>query len=237
MSGSRQVIRFAVGSVDGPRSSVWRAWVPKNKSDLYVSTRQLGSAIKVSLHEPGPARIALTTEWIRRSGFSPPAGQDKRLAVEWQRPRSRAPDKVARPLTIIVPWDEVRERQQRASNDICWVDPPVEGMAVHFDVVYVPACMPIIGHPGQQDMGRSLIGRLTLENSESVFITAMSRPIGDAMRSQIDTRRIAPIIGKDGSRITKTGIFSFSTEPNPDATDGTEIGVLLDITRDLIVGA
>src|SRR5690606_17660656 len=118
MPGSEQILRFAVGSVDGPQSRTWRAWVPRNKSDLYVSTRKLGSAIKVSLHDPGPARIALTTEWIRKSDFSPPAGQDKRLAVAWERPRPRSPDQIARPLTIIVPWDEVRKCEHREVKDV-----------------------------------------------------------------------------------------------------------------------
>jgi len=211
--------------------------VPRNKSDLYVSTRKLGSAIKVSLHDPGPARIALTTEWIRKSDFSPPAGQDKRLAVAWERPRPRSPDQIARPLTIIVPWDEVRKCEHREVKDVSWVVPPAEGMAIHFDFVYVPAGMHITGFPGQHSMGTSLLGRVMLENSEHVFITAVSRPISDALRNHIAMLRTAPILGKDGSRITKTGLLSFGTEPNPDATDGTEIGVFLDITRDPSVAA
>jgi hypothetical protein len=36
------VARFAVGSVDGPRSAVWRLWTRKGNSDVYVAARILG---------------------------------------------------------------------------------------------------------------------------------------------------------------------------------------------------
>jgi hypothetical protein len=78
----RQIVRFAVGSPDGPRSRTWRLWVPKGKSDVYVSSRRIASSIKVSLHEPGPARFALTSEFLRGSGFQAPDGEDARLAKE-----------------------------------------------------------------------------------------------------------------------------------------------------------
>jgi hypothetical protein len=107
MSKATQVLRFAVGSTLGPRSRTWRLWVPRRKSDVYISSRSLGDSVKVSLHEPGPARYALTTEWVQRTGFQPLEGTDRRLAVEWERPRPRPPRQSARPFSITVPWDEV----------------------------------------------------------------------------------------------------------------------------------
>ena len=34
-----EVVRFAVGGPDEPRSLVWRVWTTKGKSDLYISGR------------------------------------------------------------------------------------------------------------------------------------------------------------------------------------------------------
>jgi hypothetical protein len=89
MPDREQVVRFAVGSADGPRSRTWRLWVPRGKSDVYVASRRLGNQIKVSLHEPGPARVALTREFVGKSGFRAPEGMDSRLATEWERPVPR----------------------------------------------------------------------------------------------------------------------------------------------------
>ena len=112
MPAQRQIVRFAVGSADGPRSRTWRLWVPKRKSDVYVSSRRIANSVKVSLHEPGPARFALTSEFVRDSAFEAPDGEDARLAKEWERPRSSLPDQpVVRPLSLLVPWDEVQRRE------------------------------------------------------------------------------------------------------------------------------
>jgi hypothetical protein len=39
-----------------------------SKSDVYLSERRLAGDVKVSLHEPGPARFALTREHLGRPG-------------------------------------------------------------------------------------------------------------------------------------------------------------------------
>src|SRR5688500_11035892 len=133
-----QVLRFEVGSEVGPRSRTWRLWVPKEKSDVYISGCTLGSSVKVSLHEPGPSIFALTNEWVRRKDFKAPEGKDRRLAVQWERPRPFPPKQIARPLTIIVPWDEVLARKVRETGEVTWVPAPSEGMCIHFDIVYTP---------------------------------------------------------------------------------------------------
>jgi hypothetical protein len=163
-----QVLRFAVGSPAGPRSRTWRVWVPKRKTDVYVSSRKLSSSVKVSLHEPGPSRFALTREFIGRSSFQPPAGRDHRLAVKWERPHPKLPRQVARPFAIIVPWDEVRERDVEERGDVVWTPAPPEGTCIHFDLVYTPAGLVVSGHPGARSMGTKLIGRVELEGDVPV---------------------------------------------------------------------
>src|SRR3954454_15522313 len=97
----QQVVRFAVGTPGGPRSRTWRMWVPRGKSDVYVSSRRIANSVKVSLHEPGPSRFALTSEVGREQEFVAPEGRDPRLAVEWNRPRT-SPGHAARPFAIVV---------------------------------------------------------------------------------------------------------------------------------------
>lgn len=227
-----QVLRFAVGSAIGPRSRTWRLWVPKRKSDVYIAGRRLGNSVKVSLHEPGPSRFAFTSEWVRRTGFQAPAGRDRRLAVEWERPRPRSQRQIARPFSIIVPYDEVLDRGTPENGQVVWVPSPPEGTCIHFDVVYIPAGAVITGHPGARSMGTGLVGELRLENGERVFVTWLVRPMDEATRRHLMKLRAARILDADGNPIVRVGMLAFGREPNPDADDGTYIGKLLDVTRD-----
>lgn len=207
-------------------------WVPKDKSDVYVSSRRIAHGVKVSLHEPGPARFALTKEWVEGTGFDAPDGRDARLATEWHRPRAALPNQpVVRPLSIMVPWDEVIDRATNEPDDIMWVEPPAEGNAVHFDVIYVAAGVPVMGHPGARSMGTELVGQLELANGERVFVTAIVREMAEPLRANINKLRNFRLVDENGKATTKTGLLGFGVETNPDAGDGTYIGTLIDVTR------
>jgi len=104
-------------------------------------------------------------------------------------------------------------------------------MAIHFDLVYMPASVEVEGHPGARSMGTTLIGAVQLENREKVFVTALPRPIQESLRIHIEKLRSARLRYADGRAYEKKiGLLAFGTEPNADANDGTEVGILLDIT-------
>lgn len=226
-----QVLRFAVGSPTGPRSRTWRLWVPKQKSDVYLSERSLGKSVKVSLHEPGPSRFALTSEWVRGTGFQAPEGRDRRLAVEWERPRARPPRQVARPFSIVVPYDEVLIRGRPETGQVVWVTPPAQNTCIHFDIIYAPAGAVITGHPGARSMGTKLVGEVNLQNGERVFVTSLVRPMDEATRRYVAKLRSARILGTNGRPIENAGMLAFGRERNPDADDGTYVGKFMDVTR------
>jgi hypothetical protein len=232
-----QVLRFAVGSPTGPRSRTWRLWVPKQKSDVYISSRSLGGSVKVSLHEPGPSRFALTSEWVRRTGFRAPEGRDWRLAVEWERPRPCPPRQIARAFSIIVPYDEVLDRGRPETGEVVWVTPPPVGTCIHFDIVYVSAGTVISGHPGARSMGTNLVGEVELRTGERVFVTSLVRPMDEATRRYVAKLRLARILDADGCPIERDGLLAFGLEPNPDADDGTFVGKFMDVTRKFQLGA
>ncbi len=231
MPECRQVLRFAVGSAIGPRSRTWRLWVPRHKSDVYISGRTLGNSMKVSFHEPGPSRFALTTELVRRTRFQAPKGKDRRLAVEWERPHPHPPHQIARPFSIIVPYDEVINREMPETGQVIWVSPPPESTCIHFDIVYTPADAVVTGHPGARSMGTGFVGEVQLENEERVFVTWLIRPMEEATRRRVAKLRSVRIVNADGNPIKKVGMLAFGMEPNPDAEDGTYVGTFLDVTR------
>ena len=231
MSECIQVLRFAVGSAIGPRSRTWRLWVPRHKSDVYISGRTLGNSVKVSLHEPGPSRFALTNEWIKRTHFQAPEGKDQRLAIEWEHPRPHPPRLFARPFSIIVPYDEVLDRKMPETGQVIWVPPPPEGTSIHFDVVYTHPSLVVTNHPGARSMGTKCVGEVQLENEERVFVTWLIRPMDEAARRLVEKLRSGRIADARGNPIDGDRILAFGKDPNPDANDGTYVGKFLDVTR------
>jgi hypothetical protein len=222
----QQVLRFAVGSPDGPRSRTWRLWVPPRKSDVYISSRRVASDVKVSLHEPGPSRLALTQEHVRGPNPIAVPGADPRGAVEWERPRPRLPEvPMTRPFAILVPAEEVRDRDGSESGDVVWTAPPAPGMCVEYDVMYAAAGLTVEGYPGATSMGTELVGKVDLANGEQVWVVSWEHELGEAATGQYERLRNARIVGADGKRMEGMGALAFGVE------DGG-IGMFLDVTVD-----
>jgi hypothetical protein len=120
-SMSRQKIRWAIGSSDGPRSSTWVLWENK-KGDIYAAARRLGGAIKASFHRDSKCQLGFTSEYeataSRRFGVS------KRLWEKWRLPD----DPVVRVLQILVPHSELRAFADRSpTDDVTWLPVPPAG--------------------------------------------------------------------------------------------------------------
>lgn len=129
-----------------------------------------------------------------------------------------------------MPWDEVIDREDHETDGVHWAPRPLEGCAVHFDVVYVPARMQVSGHPGARSMGTELVGEVALANGERVFVTCLVREMNAETRASVERLRSVRVLDANGNPI-KTGVLGFGTEPNPDADDGTEVATVTDVTR------
>ena len=80
-------------------------------------------------------------------------------------------------------------------------------------------------------MGTKLLGRVDLPNGQAVFVTALAHAVDSNLAAQVARLRNAQIADADGNAVEKVGMMAFGREPNPDAQDGSEIGILVDITR------
>lgn len=91
MAGKKYKFRFAVGSLDGPRSIVWG--IVAQKSEVYAFHRSHSGIHKLSFHTPTDCRYAFTKEHGRpfgrpnrdihvwQRGITPPAGSNQITCV------------------------------------------------------------------------------------------------------------------------------------------------------------
>lgn len=129
-------IRFCVGE-PGRRSTIWRLWAGKKKSDIYIASRKSAGIFKVSLHESGDWRI----QWVNRDPSVHVASYEGehigagRIIHQWVRTPSSGgwTDGVS----IWVPGSEVVSvpGDSEPYQDVQWMQAPPEGWAVEFRVV------------------------------------------------------------------------------------------------------
>jgi hypothetical protein len=220
---SQQTIRFAVGSEDGARSRTWRLWVPSGKSDVYVSSRRVAKSVKISLHEPGPSRFALTREHV--GGPNPIAvpSADPRATVEWERARPSLPNApMTRALAMIVPFEEIIDRGYPELGEVVWTPPPESGTCVEYTILYTAAGVTVDAHPGASSMNTQLIDTIDLANQQRVWVVAAERAHEGPGREQYEQLRAARVRDTEGNRIDRLGMLGFGI-------DGS-VGVLTDVT-------
>jgi hypothetical protein len=61
-----EALRFALGSPSGPRSSIWTVFGSKHTDDVYIGARDTLQSVKLSLHQSGKWRRALTSQEAER---------------------------------------------------------------------------------------------------------------------------------------------------------------------------
>jgi hypothetical protein len=168
-----QAIRFGVGTADEPYVPVWRIWA--QRSDAYLSARDIAGTLKISLHESGEWVTQFTTQsGIRIDGAS-------RRVVSWQRPPPFADGWVQGPSVVVpaVEWAGELNLQQKGKNldKVEWFAAPKAGEKLCFIVLFA-------SKRGADIAGVSIDGDmhttepLQLENGGSVWLQVRYVPLG-----------------------------------------------------------
>ena len=130
--GPGGAVRFGVGEPTGPRSGTFRLWAPNNKGDVYIASRPLAGAQKVSLHESGDWRFQYTRPEVAER-WAPGQG---RMLDQWRRPPETI-DGWTRSFMVWIPESEVTPVPARPDEkkEIVWIPKPEPGEVVAFQVV------------------------------------------------------------------------------------------------------
>lgn len=106
-------IRFFASLEDGRRSaSTFKVWVPRNSTDVYFASRQLGHMAKTSLHQSGSWQTSLLSNALIPAVDS---ALTSRHLDRWERPAEFAAG-FTQALTVIFPWTELVPWREEAKK-------------------------------------------------------------------------------------------------------------------------
>jgi len=164
-------IRFGITDGEGHGASTWKLWTHrgKGKSDIYLTCRALGGALKASLHQSGSWHLAYTQRTFEEKVEAAVAKQRDRFIERWPRPKSIA-EGVTLAFRIVTPWSSVISSIGETKSNIIWIPNAPKPKATEIDVITTAQTAPVSGWPGKRSMGTSLVGSFQLENGEAVWV-------------------------------------------------------------------
>ncbi|MGJ7908711.1 hypothetical protein ACOQFL_19765 [Actinopolyspora sp. H202] len=188
-------IRFSVGQ-PGRRSSVWRVWANKNKSDVYIASRFSVKLFKISLHESGDWRMQWIddkhkgdTAYLPNEGNSPPEG---RVMARWSKP----PEEISGwtdALSIWVPGKDITEvpGDHEKGSESQWINEPSATGAIEFRFMLVTPRMGKFNlSPALKDGSElGFVNGFRLANGEVLLIFAATVELDEKRREDIEKLR------------------------------------------------
>lgn len=169
--------RFAVGSKDGPRSTVWKCWVQRDEA--YITGRLFGTEAKISLHSSGDCQWSCTDTWVRRD---PSRRNADRHIARWQLTYPQDNNAVLA-FRVAVPVSELRPEQvQPDQKKAFWIGNAPAGSTVEFCFYFTRECdgspatvsNPALGHVASLRLhdGRWLVCFVWLRSLSAVDVAA-----------------------------------------------------------------
>jgi hypothetical protein len=178
------VIRWAVGSPDGPRSQSWSVVGHGNTDDVYVGLRSHMGETKLSLH-PAKWRLALTEQAAAHHGL--PSEVD-RVVTRWTQPPEVASG-WRHGATIVVPTSHLGpgypEPRVKRGGSVAWFPAPPAGQGLRFDVM--------LGAAGREDLTVldcvGEVGRINLRSGAGVWVVATQFEVDPEREAGLATLR------------------------------------------------
>lgn len=211
--------RFAVGSAQGLKSTVYRIWTAKNHSDVYITALPTSGTLKVSLHESGEWQHSFLSQ-VAMKYVSTNA---ERHIEKWSPPKPFGGG-WARGYYITIPRTELRYVNEDVT-DIRWAEDPGYGYWVNIEVVLARADVDTVL---TWESG-ILLGTLRLQNGGGVTVVAKRyKPQAEAARRLGAYRDLfyqqGTVVDLTTINVPVLGLFGYE----PDGTRGvTEVSLTL----------
>lgn len=169
---SKQALRFSVRDANGNRAATWKLLTQTGggKHDVYLSCRSLGGKLKASLHESGSWHVGFVRDFLSENLDDGHAKLEDPYIDRWPRPTEIGPG-VTLAYRIVVPTSAVNiSINDSLPESILWVQAAPDGKAIEIDVIFTGADTVVSNWPGRNSMRTELVGKLVLENQETVWV-------------------------------------------------------------------
>lgn len=165
-------VRFAVRSLDGATTDIWKCWTSSGtgKRDVYLTSRPLGYAMKLSLHEGGRWHVGFHAH-KRDELFSPESVPPSRFLGVWDRPDVPAAPWVLA-ARVCFPWSSPSKPPREAPETTRWLPCAGKGEMVEVAIFLVNVQIAADDWPGKSAMETALVGRMPLEGGGEVVIVS-----------------------------------------------------------------
>jgi len=209
-----QSFRFGVGSVQPPRRAAsWKIWTPSGKQDVYIASRDIGGAVKLSLHASDQWHFAYNNTFFAEKVPETLRDDRGRFIETWGKPEPIAPG-LTLAVRIVTPWSAMSEEAPDSAK-LALIEPPGEGRAVEVDIFVVERGVKVSGWPGKNGMGTRNVG--SYEVADGSRIWAVSWDIESPDFSQLDEKQGHLFSGVSKSDIA-TDLRALVFADNPDGS-------------------
>jgi hypothetical protein len=165
-------LRFGVTNGKGLRSATWKCWTISGtgKRDVYLLCRDVGNAIKLSMHETGRWHVGFASRDLFDEANLPAS----RYLGAWEKPSPIVGPYILA-SRIHVPQNAVSTQDNDLESGIHWTAFPPDGKAVEFAIFLTER--PHYGRPVVELIREraSLIGTLPLEGGGAVHLVSYLR--------------------------------------------------------------
>lgn len=168
-------LRFGVFDGAGFCAATWKCWTPPGKEDVYLSCREMGGALKASLHESGAWHVAFDNKFFYAKVRQEDKSEKGRFLDKWRVPPPITPG-VRLAFRIVTPRSSVCTPHKEVP-EIVHAPKPAEGKALEFDLLIVDPPTPVPGWPGKNNMNTSLVGSYTLPSGRTVWVVYWEIPV------------------------------------------------------------
>lgn len=188
LTGSKRELKWAVGSATGLRSSIWRVKAHSRTKDgqhnVYVGTKELMHAVKLSLHEPSIWQIGFDGDYFKKRW-----PHEKRQPFQTFRPAPELAPGWKHAAVILVPTTSLAERrsltEQEAAGVQWWpAPPPSEHLQFHVVISERDSDPSIV----VRDMSGA-VGCIRFGSRWSVSVLATTIPLTEEEHSLIGAER------------------------------------------------
>lgn len=168
------VIRFAVGVTDGPRSATWRVWKHRTADDVYVAPRRITGHFKASLHKDGTWLFGFSEQHTASPTSIKPSDQPRQRRFS---PSETKPGLV-RAVSVFIPESEVVVPSYGGSEtgSIYWHPRPAESRMAAFTVSFTSPGIAVKWSPDSMS-GPKLVGSIRLSNGAICWVTVQDQDV------------------------------------------------------------